>query len=278
MSDAASMVDCLHSAARAGDVEKLKGLLGAGVDPNARQQGSENENGGALIGYTPLHTVIDAHSTSGASGEIDFDPAQHEGRTACVRLLLEAGASPNARAEPEPADPRVNHLLLHDAALRGLFDISKELINAGADVNARPSGITPIDCAAFAGHVDCVALLLSKGALVNRRCQIHDDNSSALGFAIKSRLVPSPRLLRVVGRLLRAGAEIPLATEEMAALAESDPRRDYLQRVSAAGGFPAYEKQHRAKLVAMLAPKFAHVLPPELVSVVIMFWAPVGLH
>ena len=37
-------------------------------------------------------------------------------------------------------------------------------------------------------------------------------------------------------------------------------------------------KQHRAKLVAMLAPRLGHLLPPELVSVVITFWAPVGLH
>ena len=55
-------------------------------------------------------------------------------------------------------------------------------------------------------------------------------------------------------------------------------RSPYLQKVRAAGGFANYQKQHRAKLVAMLAPKFAHMLPPELVSVVITFWAPVGLH
>ena len=59
-----------------------------------------------------------------------------------------------------------------------------------------------------------------------------------------------------------------------------DPRSGspYLQKVRAAGSFATYEKQHRVKLVAMLAPKFAHLLPPELVSVVITFWAPVGLH
>jgi len=262
----------LHSAAGQGNSDKLKKLLDLGVDPNVRKEDGEGRR------WTPLHTVIHAHG-HGEREEDNFEyPCEHEGRTACVRLLLEAGASPNALGEPEPAEPEATYVPLHAAVLRGLLDVSKELINAGADVNARPSGIAPIDCAAFAGHVDCVALLLSKGALVNRRCQIHDDNSSALGFAIKSRLVPSPRLLRVVGRLLRAGAEIPLATEEMAALAESDPRRDYLQRVSAAGGFPAYEKQHREKLVATLAPKFVHLLPTELVAVVITFWAPVGLR
>ena len=55
-------------------------------------------------------------------------------------------------------------------------------------------------------------------------------------------------------------------------------RSPYLQKIRAAGGFANYEKQHRAKLVAMLAPKFANVLPPELVSVVISFWAHVGFY
>jgi len=263
----------LHSAAGHGNADKLKQLLDLGVDPNVRKEGDDGYR------WTPLHTVIHAHGLVQEENDDLKYPCVHEGRTACVRLLLEAGASPNACGEPEPVEPSADFVLLHAAALRGLFDISKELINAGADVNARPHGVAAIDGAAYFGHVDCVALLLSKGALVNRRCQHETDRFTTLGFALQyTAAALLPRQLRVIARLLRAGAEIPLATEQMAALAEGDPRRDYLQRVSAAGGFPAYEKQHRAKLVAMLAPKFVHLLPPELVSVVITFWAPVGLH
>ena len=263
----------LHSAAGQGNSDKLKKLLDLGVDPNVRKEDGEGRR------WTPLHTVIHAHG-HGEREEDNFEyPCEHEGRTACVRLLLEAGASPNALGEPEPAEPEATYVPLHAAVLRGLLDVSKELIKAGADVNARPYGVAAIDGAAYYGHVDCVALLLSKGALVNRSCQHEDVRWTTLGFALQYTAVALfPRQLRVIARLLRAGAEIPLATEQMAALAEGDPRRDYLQRVSAAGGFPAYEKQHREKLVAMLAPKLGHLLPSELVSVVITFWAPVGLH
>ena len=55
-------------------------------------------------------------------------------------------------------------------------------------------------------------------------------------------------------------------------------RSSYLQKIRAAGGFSKYERQHRAMLVASYTPKFSHLLPPELVSVVISFWAHVGFY
>jgi len=51
----------------------------------------------------------------------------------------------------------------------------------------------------------------------------------------------------------------------------------YLQKVLAAGSFANYAKAHRARLLAILAPKFPH-LPKEMVSVVIDFWAHVGFY
>ena len=38
----------------------------------------------------------------------------------------------------------------------------------------------------------------------------------------------------------------------------------------------AFSEQQRAKLMALLAPKMDHLLPPELVSHVITFWAHLG--
>ena len=76
---------------------------------------------------------------------------------------------------------------------------------------------------------------------------------------------------KIIALLLSRGAVDGPSVDPMS-------RSPYLQKVRAAGSFVLYAKQHRAKLVAMLAPKFAHLLPPELVSVVISFWAPVGLH
>ena len=78
---------------------------------------------------------------------------------------------------------------------------------------------------------------------------------------------------RVYPLLLRAGAQIP--TEYVSQV--SRHYEPYLARVVAAGGFRAYEKAHRARLVATFAPKFSH-LPEELVGVVMMFYAHVGFY
>ena len=53
--------------------------------------------------------------------------------------------------------------------------------------------------------------------------------------------------------------------------------KTYRAQVSAAGGFPAYEKAHRTRLVATFAPKFSR-LPNEVVGVVMMFYAHVGFY
>jgi len=72
--------------------------------------------------------------------------------------------------------------------------------------------------------------------------------------------------------LLRAGARFDARTIDKEGF-----WCPYLQKVSAAGGFPAYEKAHRARLVATFAPKFSS-LPNEVVGVVMMFYAHVGFY
>ena len=204
-----SLNDQLHDAAAIGDVAALGEALAAGADVEARRIDP------AGVSRTPLARVLHPMKT-----------IPYERRTACVRALLVAGASPSAPIT-HGGNP---YTALHDAAYLGLYTVCRLLLDAGADVNAPHNVVgdpnTPIHYAVNRSHQKVIALLLSRGA------------------------VDGPDV-----------ANIP-----------------YLQKVRAAGGFAAYAKQHRAKLVAMLAPKFAHVLPPELVSVVITFWAPVGLH
>ena len=50
----------------------------------------------------------------------------------------------------------------------------------------------------------------------------------------------------------------------------------YIRKVRATGGFQAYEKQHLAALVALLAPKLAHLVPTDVVPRIVSFWYPVG--
>ena len=214
-----SLNNQLHAAAAAGDVAALRAALDAGANVDVRKVVNE-------LNMTPLCAVLD----------LNFDVSVQD-REACVRALLEAGASPSEVVTfADDYDKVTGGVALHDAAHNGWYAISKLLLDAGADVNARYTLIfpretifkTPLLFAAREGNQKVIALLLSRGAV--------DDEG------------------------VRKYSSV------------------YLQKIRAAGGFANYEKQHRAKLVAMLAPKFANVLPPELVSVVISFWAHVGFY
>ena len=204
----------LHLAAAAGDVVRLRAALTAGADVDARM----TVNG---ITRTPLARVVGPGMT-----------ISDERRTACVRALLLAGASPSA---PITGRSGGSWMPLHDAAFLSLYTVCRLLLDAGADVN-----------------------VLSNLAL----------NDSPLTYAAANQ---HTRNQRVIALFLSRGAVDGPSVDPMS-------RSLYLRKIRAAGSFAVYEKQHRAKLVAMLAPKLGHLLPPELVSVVITFWAPVGLH
>ena len=101
-----------------------------------------------------------------------------------------------------------------------------------------------------------------------------------------SLLVPviSQGLTRTYPYFLQAGAVIPTGDEldrfsayRPGCYGHNQLQDPYLQKVLSAGSFANYAKAHRARLLAILAPKFPH-LPKEMVSVVIGFWAHVGFY
>ena len=208
----------LHDAALAGDVVKLRKAIAAGADVDARLPSHE-------VGYKsqpPLCAVV-------CASEVNRNRAE-KGRTACVRALLDAGASASAavilRDNEEPG-----YTAMHDAAWAGLDTICRLLLDAGADLTAicDGNGFTPLRYAAIHRHHRLVVLLLSRGETTDM-CTAELDNISP----------------------------------------------GYRSRISSAGGFANYQKQQRAKIMAMLAPKMDHLLPPELVSHVITFWGHLG--
>ena len=216
MADREELNQRLHDAALAGDVVKLREAIAAGADVDARLPSHE-------VGYksqTPLCAVV-------CAAEINRNRAV-KGRTACVRALLDAGASASAavvlRDNEQPG-----YTAMHDAAWAGLDTICRLLLDAGADLTAicDGNGFTPLRYAAIHRHHRLVVLLLSRGA-----------------------------------------------TTDGSPLDQISP--GYHSRISSAGGFANYQKQQRAKLMAMLAPKMDHLLPPELVSHVITFWGHLG--
>ena len=122
----------------------------------------------------------------------------------------------------------------------------------------------PLHEAAALGLYTVCRLLLDAGADVNVQSVDDCDNDTPLHCAA---VLNSNQ--KVIALLLSRGAvDCPSV--------DPGSRSPYLRKIRAAGGFANYAKQHRAKLVAMLAPKL--LLPPELVSNVISFWVHVGCH
>ena len=81
--------------------------------------------------------------------------------------------------------------------------------------------------------------------------------------------------------LLRAGAAIPAAiTQIMSAYTTRGDlagTRAYIEKMTAAGGYRAYERAHRQRLVAIFAPKLPH-LPADMLGRVLDFVFDVGGH
>lgn len=119
------------SAIRENDPGAIKALLARGFDPNTR----------------------------GPKGEIGLLMALDEPTMSAAQALLEA-----PKIDVNALDPQGESALMM-ASLKGQFDIAKELIDMGADVNK--TGWTPLHYAATAGQTKIVSLLLDHSAYID---------------------------------------------------------------------------------------------------------------
>ena len=265
----------LSSAARGGHVHVLRRLLsgGVGVDHVCEYDGTGIDNGFCL---TPLQHVC----KSGGRKNL-------EGRVACVKLLIERGACVDAGAPGNPGqstDTHTNLTPLMYAVLRGYLDIVKMLLSAGADVHVlstlrdgfRSSALTmsafsytymrgdPRDTDAI------VAALLKAGADANPAAF---RQGTVMDFAI------AHGRRRIWPLLLRTGAILgPVEKSIRPSNYDTHRTHPYLRKLDAAGGFKAHEKAHRATLQAIFAPKFTHLVPPELVARFLEFSFHLGFY
>jgi len=142
----------LRLAVRAGDVAAIQRLLRN--DPALASARLFGKDGGA---GTPLHLVTDW-------------PGYFPNGPEIVRLLIDAGADPNALttsrgSQPGPGDETP----LHYAASSDDADVAEALIDGGADIETPDGSIgTPLDNAVGYGCWHVARLLVTRGARVDK--------------------------------------------------------------------------------------------------------------
>jgi len=124
----------LWSAARRGNTKAIEELVASGQDVNAKKRGFINE------GYTPLHIAVLCE--------------QREAIKALVRL----GADINNRNKDQETPLWIAVVNFKEP------DILQLLLDLGAGIDARPTGMTALDWAAFDGKSEMVRVLLARGA------------------------------------------------------------------------------------------------------------------
>ena len=164
----------LFEAIRAGDLSQVKALVDA--DPSleifaAAIMGTVERLEEMLAGNRSL---ISAVSTDGWT---PLHLAAFFGKTDAARLLLNKGASVNARSTNY-----MHNTPLHAAAAGRSAGVAQLLLEHGANVNARQeSGWTPLHSAAQNGDLDTAKVLVSAGADVSARA---DNTQRPLDLAL----------------------------------------------------------------------------------------------
>ena len=184
-------------------------------------------------------------------------------RLECITVLLEAGASVDL-----VTDGRTPLHWIAGNKSAAYQSVIAMLLEAGADPNFTDTNWrrSVLAKAAENGTAATVRRLISAGAV---------DLDGALRAAIEN------GKHRNCAPLLRAGAAIPAAiTQIMSAYTTRGDlagTRAYIEKMTAAGGYRAYERAHRQRLVAIFAPKFP-CLPADMLGRVLEFTWDIGGH
>ena len=155
--DELKAAESIEAAAELGNIEAVKQHLDDGTEVNVKDG----------TGRTPLHSAV------------------WNGHKEIAKLLITAGADVNAKDSDDdtPLDEAVSegekeianllrkhggkHGTIHSAVSGGDVEAVKKFLSAGADVNAKRYGWTPLCEAAINGHKEIAELLIKEGADVN---------------------------------------------------------------------------------------------------------------
>jgi ankyrin repeat protein len=170
----------LHNACNDCDINSIIQILDEGVNVN-----SKNNHG-----MTPLHSVS---YFKGNDKQICLD---------VIKLLIERGANIEEKDE-------INNTPLHIACWEGNITMAIELINIGANINARNiGGLTPLHYASNEDYkINIVQRLIEEGVNINEK---NNDNETALSMVCQRKIINKffSSTTKIIELLLDNGTDI----------------------------------------------------------------------
>jgi ankyrin repeat protein len=194
------MDEQLLAAIEARDIERVKVLLAAGANPNAKK----NEKTAYQLAKYGLDEIKCSLIEAGAEDSLlrhSLVWAVGTGRIETVKKLLQKGADVNT------VSVGLGNPLL-EAARKGNSEIVDLLIAAGADVDDGNSISTPLLSAIEQGHFDIALKLIAAGANPTQASRFRGVPAIALAAA-----QGSPEVIRA---LIAAGADVNVCVEQIA--------------------------------------------------------------
>lgn len=159
-----------------GNYRMLELLLKTGINPDSLD----------FTGYTVLANIVSVSK-----------PARSENQARCLELVIKYGANVNMLIGKETSSPLI------EAAIYGYHKYVEKLLMAGADVNRKVNGYTPLLAAALHNNPDCIKILLSRGADVTVQ---GEHGYTALMYAGLSNFGLESNKIKCILTLLEAGA------------------------------------------------------------------------